>query len=211
MSRINNSLEPPRQGGSNEYHNLCFEPHRRGGSNEYPESMFWAEIWKISDFFNPKTLFLVVKFSIYLNRPVFVMICVISEKKKNTKKKKHVWPAVTREYDCNLHINKCVWLMETFWKWKTFILYSVQLNHVVQQNFVVANIEETLSILEVYFLHQHEGELKTTKESLKKSSKGKIQLHKRKAQNTEIELGRMTVSLCTMHSTQGWEHWYRVS
>ena len=23
----------------------------RGGSNEYPQSMFWAEIWKISDFF----------------------------------------------------------------------------------------------------------------------------------------------------------------
>ena len=45
------SLEPPRRGGS--------EPPRRGGSNEYPQvgsneypqSMFWAEIWKISEFF----------------------------------------------------------------------------------------------------------------------------------------------------------------
>ena len=27
------------------------EPPRRGGSNEYPQSMLWAEIWKISDFF----------------------------------------------------------------------------------------------------------------------------------------------------------------
>ena len=27
------------------------EPARRGGSNEYPQSMFWAEIWKISGFF----------------------------------------------------------------------------------------------------------------------------------------------------------------
>ena len=27
------------------------EPHYRGCSNEYPQSMFWAEIWKISDFF----------------------------------------------------------------------------------------------------------------------------------------------------------------
>ena len=27
------------------------EPPRWGGSNEYPESMFWAGIWKISDFF----------------------------------------------------------------------------------------------------------------------------------------------------------------
>ena len=27
------------------------EPPRRGGSNEYPQSMFCAEIWKISEFF----------------------------------------------------------------------------------------------------------------------------------------------------------------
>ena len=27
------------------------EPHHRGGSNEYPQSMFWAEIWIISEFF----------------------------------------------------------------------------------------------------------------------------------------------------------------
>ena len=27
------------------------EPPRRGGSNEYPQSMFWAETWKISAFF----------------------------------------------------------------------------------------------------------------------------------------------------------------
>ena len=27
------------------------EPPRRGGSNEYPQSMFWAEIWKISEIF----------------------------------------------------------------------------------------------------------------------------------------------------------------
>ena len=27
---------------------------RRGGSNEYPQSMFCAEIWKISEFFIPK-------------------------------------------------------------------------------------------------------------------------------------------------------------
>ena len=45
------------------------EPPRRGGSNKYPQSMIWAGIWKISDFFNLKIfLFLVVKFSIYLNR-----------------------------------------------------------------------------------------------------------------------------------------------
>ena len=27
------------------------EPPYGGGSNEYPQSMFWAEIWKISEFF----------------------------------------------------------------------------------------------------------------------------------------------------------------
>ena len=27
------------------------EPPRRGGSNDYPQSTFWAEIWKISEFF----------------------------------------------------------------------------------------------------------------------------------------------------------------
>ena len=27
------------------------EPPRRGGSNEYPQSMFWVEIWKISEYF----------------------------------------------------------------------------------------------------------------------------------------------------------------
>ena len=27
------------------------EPPRRGGSNEYPQSMFWADIWKLSEFF----------------------------------------------------------------------------------------------------------------------------------------------------------------
>ena len=31
------------------------EPPRRGGSNEYPQSMFWAEMWKISDFLSEKS------------------------------------------------------------------------------------------------------------------------------------------------------------
>ena len=49
------------------------EPPRRGGSNEYPQSMFWAEIWKYQNFYLKISLLLVVKFSIYLNRHVFVM------------------------------------------------------------------------------------------------------------------------------------------
>ena len=47
------------------------EPPRRGGSNENPKSMFLSRNMKkkISENFQ----FLVVKFSIYLNRRVFVM------------------------------------------------------------------------------------------------------------------------------------------
>ena len=39
------------------------EPPRRGGSNEYPQSMFLSRKFSV----------LVVKFSVYLNRSVFVM------------------------------------------------------------------------------------------------------------------------------------------
>ena len=31
------------------------EPPRRDGSNKYPQSMFWAEMWKISEFFYLKS------------------------------------------------------------------------------------------------------------------------------------------------------------
>ena len=44
-----------------------------GSSNEYPQSMFWAEIQNILWFLSENFQFLVVKFSIYLNRHVFVM------------------------------------------------------------------------------------------------------------------------------------------
>ena len=46
-----------------------------GSSNEYPQSMFWAGIWKKYQNFSSENFpFLVVKFSIYLNRRVFLMI-----------------------------------------------------------------------------------------------------------------------------------------
>ena len=52
-------------------------PHR-GGSNEYPQSMFWAETWKkYQNFYLIFFYFLMVKFSVYLNRHVFVMFVVI--------------------------------------------------------------------------------------------------------------------------------------
>ena len=39
---------------------------RRGGSNEYPQSMFWPEVWEISEFLSENFHFLVVKmFSIF--------------------------------------------------------------------------------------------------------------------------------------------------
>ena len=56
---------------------------RRGGSNEYPQSMFWAEIWKISAFF-------IWKFSVFggeifyiLNRHVFVMPSILCRQRKS--------------------------------------------------------------------------------------------------------------------------------
>ena len=49
------------------------EPPRRAGSNGYPQSMFCAEIWKKIFFYLKNCHFLVVKFSVYLNRRVFVM------------------------------------------------------------------------------------------------------------------------------------------
>ena len=50
------------------------EPPHQGGSNEHPQSIFWAEIWTISYFFIWKLwVFFGVKFSIYLNRSVFLV------------------------------------------------------------------------------------------------------------------------------------------
>ena len=63
---------------------------RRGGSNGYPQSLFWAEIWKISEFLSENFQFLMVKFSVYLNRLVFVMyshVCGFEPEFANTEKK----------------------------------------------------------------------------------------------------------------------------
>ena len=52
----------------------------RSGSNEYLQSMFRAEIYKKkkkSEFLSDFLQFLEVKFSIYLNRCVFIMMCNI--------------------------------------------------------------------------------------------------------------------------------------
>ena len=53
---------------------------RWGSSNKYPQSMFWTKIWKISEFSSENGQFLLVKFSIYLNGHVFLMIGKKQEK-----------------------------------------------------------------------------------------------------------------------------------
>ena len=53
------SLEPPRRGGSYEYHNLCLE----------------KKYVKYRNFLSENFHFLVVKFSVYLNRRISVMTC----------------------------------------------------------------------------------------------------------------------------------------
>ena len=53
----------------------------RGGSNEYLQFMFWAEMWKLLEFFIWKlSFFLVVNFSVYLNRHVLVMDCFFKKR-----------------------------------------------------------------------------------------------------------------------------------
>ena len=51
----------------------ALEPPRGGGSNAYPQSMFWAEIWRISEFFIWKFSFFDGKIFSNFNRHVFVM------------------------------------------------------------------------------------------------------------------------------------------
>ena len=59
------------------------EPPRLGGSNKYPQSMFCAEIWKVSwVFLSENFQFLEMKSSIYLNRRVFVMLSLFTKRKE---------------------------------------------------------------------------------------------------------------------------------
>ena len=67
------------------------EPPRRGGSNEYPQYMFWAEIRKISEFLSENFQFLDVKFSIYLNRHVFVMYVICQQQRHRSALTKDQW------------------------------------------------------------------------------------------------------------------------
>ena len=56
------------------------EPSGRVGSNEYPQSMFLSRnMKKYQIFLSENFHFLVVKFSVYLNRHVFVMIAILGK------------------------------------------------------------------------------------------------------------------------------------
>ena len=57
------------------------EPPRRGGSNEYPQSMFEQKCEKQQSFLSENFQFLEVKFSVRLNRHVFIM-CDIKQSVK---------------------------------------------------------------------------------------------------------------------------------
>ena len=57
----------------NIYCEYSLEPPRRGGSNENTQSMFEQEYENIKKFYLKIFFFLVVKFSIYLNRVIFEM------------------------------------------------------------------------------------------------------------------------------------------
>ena len=51
-----------------------FEPPRRGGSYEYPQSVAEQKYEKYQNFLSENFQFLVIKFSVYLNMRVFVMV-----------------------------------------------------------------------------------------------------------------------------------------
>ena len=74
------------------------EPPHRGGSNEYQQSMFWTEIWKISEFFIWKLSFFGGKIFyifeyIYFNRHVFVMNTMMKRRRaqQSPKKMQSTW------------------------------------------------------------------------------------------------------------------------
>ena len=70
------------------------DPPRWGGSNDYPQSMFWAELWKISEFFIWKVsffgdnIFSIFEQARFRNAKQLQTLNATSKKKKKKKKKK---------------------------------------------------------------------------------------------------------------------------
>ena len=102
---------------------------RRRLSNEYPQSMFWAEIRKImytkvnpsfttcfeqkyekiSEFLSENFQFLVVKFSLYLNRHVFIMISM----KSGGLMHRLIWAFIIRICDKKVPFSR--WITIIYW------------------------------------------------------------------------------------------------
>ena len=84
------------------------EPPRRGGSNQYPQSMLWAEIWKLSDFFLKIFIFWWWNFQ-------YIWIGVFSLLKSGLLQKESICSPYVWDYDiyqyrraCDLYTTDCV-------------------------------------------------------------------------------------------------------
>ena len=89
------------------------EPPRQGGSNEYPQYMFWAEM-KISEILSENFQFLVVKFSIYLNRRVFVMFVIHIDQ---TVANMHFEEGLVHDLALEAGYERLLYILQTtFWK-----------------------------------------------------------------------------------------------
>ena len=105
------------------------EPPRRGGSNEYQQSMFWVEIWKNIRIFIWNSQFLVVKFSVYLNRRVFVMNRItMSPITDIVSQMPTIWNRLRRDRAvicCPFDITwKDFVCLAFYFKWKYFVLFD---------------------------------------------------------------------------------------
>ena len=65
------------------------KPPRQGNSNEYPQSVFWAEIWKISVF--------ILKFSVFGDK-IFYIFEKACFRNENISRPKALYP-IQKDYD----------------------------------------------------------------------------------------------------------------
>ena len=77
------------------------EPPRGGGSNEYPQSMFWAEIWKISEFF-------IWKFSVFGGEIfyIFEKACFRNGSSGKVIRPIYVYPQPSSRYDTVIKMSR---------------------------------------------------------------------------------------------------------
>ena len=98
------------------------EPSRRGGSNEYPQSMFWAETWKISEFFIWKfsfiggKIFSMLEYSCFRNVRVNIVHSFKSGSTEQREKTYHLTYAPNRRFK----IACDVWLETSLSTWRNF-------------------------------------------------------------------------------------------